>query len=186
MSDQPVRPKLILGHSTLAVEDMDRLVAFYTDVLGFHVTNRGPVGEDAEMAFLSQDPTSHHQLAFAAGIPVRKREFNMVDHLAFRTGSLDDLRRLRAALVKAGIEGINPITHGNAWSLYFDDPEDNGIEIYVDSPFHVAQPQGVGFDLDQSDEEIEQFTRDRFGDEPEFRPMAQWQKEFTKSLDQSE
>ncbi|MBW2445211.1 MAG: VOC family protein [Deltaproteobacteria bacterium] len=185
MSDQPARPRLILGHSTVAVKDMDRLVAFYVDVLGFHVTNRGPAGENAEIVFLSQDPAAHHQLALASGVPVRKREFNLLDHLAFRTGSLDDLRRFRAALLKAGIEGINPVTHGNAWSLYFDDPEGNGIEIYVDSPFHVAQPQVLGFDLDQSDEEIAQFTRDTFGDKAEFRPMAQWQEEFTKRLDQS-
>jgi catechol 2,3-dioxygenase-like lactoylglutathione lyase family enzyme len=183
MTDTTARPRLTLGHSTIAVRDLDRLVAFYRDVLGFHLTNRGPIGE-GEMAFLSQDPSVHHQIAMVAGVPVAERSFRLVDHLAFRTGSLDDLRRLRAALVEAGVEEITPLCHGNAWSLYFDDPEGNGIECYVDSPFHVAQPQGKGFDLDRSDEEIAQATREQFATEPEFRPMAQWQEEFEKLLDQ--
>jgi catechol-2,3-dioxygenase len=184
MSERSTRPRLTLGHSTLAARDLDALVAFYRDVLGFQVTNRGPVGE-AEMAFLSQDPSAHHQIAMVAGVPVKDRSFHMVDHLAFRTGTLDDLRRLRAALVEAGIEGINPICHGNAWSLYFDDPEGNGIECFVDSPFHVAQPQARAFDLDASDEEIARATREEFGAEPEFRSMAEWQEEFAKRLEQS-
>ncbi|MCP4040210.1 MAG: VOC family protein, partial [bacterium] len=160
------------------------LVAFYCDVLGFRVTNRGPVGE-AELAFLSQDPSLHHQIAIVRGVPVPDRAFHMVDHLAFRAGALDDLRQIRSALLEAGVEDIIPISHGNAWSLYFDDPEGNGIEIYVDSPFHVAQPQGKSFDLDQSDEAIEQTTRKQFGDEPEFRPMAQWRAAFVKALETS-
>ncbi len=182
MSDKTDRPRLTLGHSTLAARDMDALVTFYSDVLGFHVTNRGPVGEDAELAFMSQDPEHHHQIAMVRGVPVPDRTLHLVDHLAFRTGTLDDLRRFRSALLAAGIEGITPICHGNAWSIYFDDPEGNGIEIYVDSPFHVAQPAAEPYDLDQSDEEIEQATREMFADKPEFRPMAEWREEFGKRL----
>ena len=184
MPERSTRPRLTLGHSTLAARDLDGLVAFYCDVLGFHVTNRGPVGE-ADIAFLSQDPSAHHQIAMVTGVPVADRSFHMVDHLAFRTGTLDDLRRLRAALLEAGVEGITPICHGNAWSLYFNDPEGNGIECYVDSPFHVAQPQGKGFDLDQSDEEIAQATREQFGTEPEFRPMAAYRAEKAKDFGES-
>jgi len=185
MSKKASPPRLTLGHSTLAARDLDGLVAFYCDVLGFHVSNRGPVGENAEMAFLSQDPSCHHQIAMVSGAPVPERAFAMVDHLAFRTGTLDDLRALRAALVEAGVEGILPMCHGNAWSLYFTDPEGNGIECYVDTPFHVAQPQAKPYDLDQSDEEIVKTTREQFGSEPEFRPMAEWQEEFARLLERA-
>ncbi len=179
-------PRLTLGHSTIAARDLDAQIAFYRDVLGFHVTNRGPAGPggEAELAFLSQDPSVHHQIAMVSGVPVPDRSFHMVDHLAFRTGNLDDLRCLRAALLEAGVE-ITPICHGNAWSLYFNDPEGNGVECYVDSPFHVAQPAAKPFDLDQSDDEIERATREQFEAEPEFRPMAEWQEEFTKRLDRA-
>ena len=107
----------------------------------------------------------------------------MVDHLAFRTGSLDDLRAIRARLTEAGVEGIIPICHGNAWSLYFNDCEGNGVECFVDTPFHVAQPFAQGYDLDQSDEEILETTRKLVEDQPEYRPMAQWQEEFAASLE---
>lgn len=184
MPDRSTRPRLLLSHSTLAARDLDALIAFYCDVLGFHVTDRGPAGE-GEIAFLSQDPTVHHQIAMTGGAPVPDRAFVMVDHLAFRTGSLDDLRTLRAALVAAGVEGILTICHGNAWSLYFQDPEGNGVECFVDTPFHVAQPSAQGFDLDQSDAEIERATRKQFEGEPGFRPMAEWRKDLTERLGRS-
>ena len=185
MASTNPKPRLTLAHSTLAARDLDTLVAFYTDVLGFHVTNRGPVGDDVELAFLSQDPNNHHQIAMVGGVAAPDPEFVMVDHLAFRTGSLDDLRTIRANLLDSGMEmeKIHHITHGNAWSLYFKDPEGNGVECFVDSPFHVSQPHGGGFDLDQSDEEIRASTEAAVADDPEFRPMSEWQAEFATLLD---
>jgi catechol 2,3-dioxygenase len=182
MQETTDNPQLTLGHSTLLANDMDLLISFYCDALGFQVTNRGPVGENAELAFLSQDPAHHHQIAMVSGSPVPDKAFMMMDHLAFRTGTLDDLRTLREKLTAAGVEDILPISHGNTWSLYFTDPEGNGVECYIDTPFHVAQPAGETYDLDQSDEEILEFTREKFCNAPEFRPMAQWQQEFEESL----
>ena len=185
MSTQTTTPRLSLSHSTLAARDLDRLVAFYCDVLGFQVTNRGDVPGGSEIAFLSQDPTDHHQIAMVGGAEVHDRAFVMVDHLAFRTGSLDDLRAIRARLGEAGIEGIIPICHGNAWSLYFSDCEGNGLECFVDTPFHVAQPFAQPYDLDQSDAELLESTRKLIEDQPEFRPMAEWQEEFATRLAKS-
>ncbi len=177
-------PRLVLGHTTLAARDLDRLSAFYCDVLGFHVTNRGPVPGGSELAFLSQDPTAHHQIAMVGGLEPPSADFVLVDHLAFRTSTLDDLREIRANLVEAGVEGIIPICHGNAWSLYFNDIEGNGVECYVDTPFHVAQPFGEGLDLDRSNEEILETTRELLESKPEFQPMASWQEAFSKKLDE--
>ena len=183
MNEEKSTLRLTLGHTTLAARDLDRLSAFYCDVLGFHVTDRGPVPGGSELAFLSQDPSVHHQIAMVGGGEVPDSAFVLVDHLAFRTGTLDDLRALRANLVEAGVEGIIPICHGNAWSLYFSDCEGNGVECYVDTPFHVAQPFGQGFDLDKSDEEILAATRELIKSEPEFQPMAEWQEKFAKRLE---
>jgi catechol 2,3-dioxygenase len=185
MTEAKTAPRLTLGHTTLAARDLDRLSAFYCDVLGFHVTNRGPVPGGSEIAFLSQDPDAHHQIAMVGGLEPPDAAFVMVDHLAFRTGTLDDLRALRAKLVTAGVEGILPICHGNAWSLYFHDCEGNGVECFVDTPFHVAQPFAQGFDLDQGDEEIVEATRKLIESEPEFRSMAEWREEFSRRLEQS-
>ena len=185
MSTNQQFPRLALGHSTLAARDLDALVSFYCDALGFEVTNRGPVGDDGvEIAFLSQDPAAHHQIAMVGGLEAPPSGFVMVDHLAFRTGTLDDLRLIRSRLIAAGIDGILPIDHGNAWSLYFNDPEGNGVECYVDTPFHVAQPYGDQFDLDAADDQIEGTTRGKIEHDPEFRPMAEWQVDFARQLDQ--
>ena len=176
-------PRLTLGHATLAARDLEGLSAFYRDVLGFEITNRGPAGPDSELLFLSQDPGSHHQIAMTSGVGVADSAFVMVDHFAFRTETLDDLRSIHANLIAAGAEGILQICHGNAWSLYFSDCEGNGLECYVDTPFHVAQPFASGFELDQSDEEILKTTIELIESEPEFKPMAEWQKDFAKRLE---
>jgi catechol 2,3-dioxygenase len=182
MTAQTPTPRLTLAHATLAARDLDRLCAFYCDVLGFHVTNRGKAPDGAELAFLSQDVREHHQIAMVSGLSVPDSAFVLVDHMAFRTGTLDDLRVLRGRLQSAGIEGVIPICHGNAWSLYFSDCEGNGLECFVDTPFHVAQPFAHGFDLDQSDEAILESTRALIESEPEFQPMAEWRESFAKRL----
>ena len=64
-----------------------------------------------------------------------------------------------------------PLTHGNAWSVYFRDPEFNGVEVFIDTPWHVRQPQGEPLDLDKSNDEIVEMTRARFSAEPGFGPI---------------
>ncbi len=178
-------PRLSLGHVTLAAQDIERLAAFYCDVLGFHITNRGPVPDGSEIVFLSQDPQEHHQIAMVSGAAPRDRGFVMVDHLALRTDTLDDLRALRARLEDAGVEGVIPICHGNAWSLYFTDCEGNGVECFVDSPFHVAQPFADGLDLDLPDDEIVATTRRLVENAPEFQPLEEWRTAFARRLQSS-
>lgn len=180
-----VRPRLAIGHSTLAARDLPALRDFYCNVLGFEVTNYGPVPhQQQELVFLSQDPGAHHQIAMVAGAMMGNSDFVMVDHLAFRTGSLDDLRIIHANLIDAGIEDILQIDHGNAWSLYFSDPEGNGVETYVDTPFHVAQPYASTWDINATDAEIEANTRSELADKPEFQLMTDWSANFARRLDE--
>jgi len=168
-------PTLRLSHATLAVRDIDRMVAFYTEVLGFHVTNRGePMPGGGSMVFISQDPDEHHQIVMVEMADPANPEFMMLDHLAFRTGTLDDLRIFGDRLVAGGVTDVTPISHGNAWSLYFTDPEGNGVEVFIDSPFHVAQPYADGLDLSTSDDEIEATTREKLTGLPEFQSFAEW------------
>ena len=182
-SNSPRTPRLILGHATLAARDLDRLSTFYCDVLGFEITNRGPAGPDSELLFMSADPAHHHQIAMASGVGVADSAFVMVDHFAFRTETLDDLRSIHANLIAGGVEGILQICHGNSWSLYFSDCEGNGLECYVDTPFHVAQPFASGFELGQSDEEILKTTIELIDSAPEFKPMVEFQEDLAKRLE---
>ncbi|MCY4229971.1 MAG: VOC family protein [Alphaproteobacteria bacterium] len=161
---------LAWSHIVLYVEDKERMLAFYTDMLGFEVTDRGPVrlNDDREIVFLSQDPEEHHQIALLDG-RTESGPSNSVNHAAFRIDNLAALRKISVALEAEGIS-YNPRTHGNSWSIYFEDPERNGIEIFCNTPWKVAQPQTVAWDPALSDDELVLWTEQRFRDEPGFAP----------------
>lgn len=167
---------LEFAHAVVYVVDMDEMVDFYSDVLGFHVTDRGLVAGDGspEIVFLSNNPTHHHQLAF---LNVRKeaKASNSVNHLAFRADDLDAVKSTISALEADGrATKLAPRTHGNAWSVYFSDPEENGVEIFCDSPFHVAQPQGRPWDISLDETALIEWTRGEFADEPRFGPIEEF------------
>jgi len=164
------------SHAVVYVRDLENMLDFYTNVLGFQVTDRGPLGDPngPEIVFMSQVETDHHQLAF---LPVRKGEedSNSVNHFAFRVDSLDDIREMNGRLIADGrATEINPLTHGNAWSVYFSDPEGNGIELFCDSPWHVSQPQVRPWDIGQSNEAVVAATRAEFQKEPGFGPIDEF------------
>jgi len=162
--------KLSWSHAVLYVHDLDKMLNFYTTVLGFEVTDRGPMGPNApDIVFLSQDADEHHQLAMLA---VRKDEApsNSVNHFAFRVQNFSDVTALNNRL--AGMDGINvsPLSHGNTLSIYFNDPEGNGLEVFWDTPWHVAQPQGKRWDTSLDETRALAWVETNFGDEPSFEP----------------
>ena len=182
MSESP-SARLSLSHATVAVRDLDAMLDFYCDVLGFVVTNRGEVGDGSQMAFISQDPTEHHQMVFVSGLPETEHQFVMADHMAFRTGTLDDLRAIGVRLDEAGGEACMASKHISACAVSLNDPEGNGLECFVDSPFHVAQPFADGLDLSADDATIEAETRTKIEGDAEFQPMVDWQTAFRARLD---
>jgi catechol-2,3-dioxygenase len=168
------------SHAVLYVRDLSAMVDFYGDVLGFSVSDRGPLMGDKggpEIVFMSQVPEDHHQIAF---LPTRQDEDrpNSVDHFAFRVSGLSEVREMIALLRKDGrAQEINTITHGNAWSVYFKDPEGNGIEVFCDTPWHVAQPALIPWDENATDEELHATTRAHFQDRESFGPMEEYVRE---------
>ena len=51
---------IALSHFEIRARDLPRIEAFYTQVLGFAVTDRSPEGAHP-MVFLSAHPGEHHQ-----------------------------------------------------------------------------------------------------------------------------
>jgi len=178
------RPRLEVAHAVMYVHDVDAMIDFYSNTLGFELMDRGPLGRN-EIVFLSQSATDHHQVAFITGRE-EPSPSNSVNHVAFRSsGSLDDLRALKKTLeADAAVTQIVPLCHGNAWSVYFRDPEFNGVEVFIDTPWHVAQPQGEPLDLGMSNDEIVANTLDHFATEPEFGPIEEFYKRRAEHIAQ--
>lgn len=172
---------LKLSHAFINVADLDKVVPFYTDVLGFQVTDRGLLRGEVEAVFMSQDPENHHQIALANTLKGGEATRNMA-HVAFRMETIGDLRDLKKRLASEGIDVRREVSHGNAWSLYFTDPEGNGVECFVDTPFHVSQPQGKPTDIDLDDDALLEKTRADFQDEPEFGAYTDWQEALRRKL----
>jgi catechol 2,3-dioxygenase len=103
--------------------------------------------------------------------------------MSFFVDQLNDLRRIEKRLIEHNITSITPITHGNAWSIYSHDPEGNGLEIYMDTPWHVPQPHGKPFDLSLSDQEIYEYTENLIKENPSFSSQEAWRKTMSSKLD---
>lgn len=177
--------KLKWSHAVVLVRDMENMLDFYTNVLEFQITDRGPLGapDAPEIVFMSQVDTDHHQMAFMAGARDENPP-NSVNHFAFRVDSLDDVKQMNERLEKDGrVKNRLPLTHGNAWSIYFSDPEGNGLEVFCDTPWHVQQPQVKTWSLDKSNDEIIEETRRAFESEPGFGPIDDFYRARTRVLD---
>jgi catechol 2,3-dioxygenase len=166
-----------LSHVALLAHDVPKMERFYGDVLGLRVSDRGISGRLAcEMAFMSGTATVHHQLVLIAAQHDGETA-SRINHMAFTVGSLAALRAVRDRAIASGVATIRQSDHGNAWSVYFSDPEGNEIEVFVPTPFHVPQPHGRPLDLDRSDEAVLAETELACRQSPGFLTRAQWEEQ---------
>lgn len=168
-------PNVTLRHVGLFVTDIEAVVDFYTGVLGFTVSDRGPFRGE-EIVFLTRDPDEHHEIVVMSGRPAGS--FGTVNQISFRAGTLADVRATFELVTQAGLERVDPVDHGNALSVYFWDPEDNRIEVYIPTPWYVSQPNRTPLDFTLSDEEIWAANADKCRADPSFRTAKEWQADF--------
>jgi len=129
----PIDPRVGVGHVHLKVSDLDRAVRFYTQALGFEVTQL--YGDQA--AFLSAGGYHHHvglnTWESRGGSPPPPGATGLY-HVAFlypdRAALARAYRRLRENSVL--LDGASD--HGVSEALYLRDPDGNGIELYWDRP----------------------------------------------------
>ena len=123
--------QLTWSHAVIYVHD-EAIMLDFTPVYSALKLPIRPLADNApDIIFLSQCATEHHQLAM---VPVRQNTdaSNSVNHFAFRVGEFTDLAFARRLGDMDGIQ-INPISHGNTLSIYFNDPEGNGLEVFWDT-----------------------------------------------------
>jgi catechol 2,3-dioxygenase len=120
----------LLGHVVIKVRDQQRAEAFYNGVLGIPIAARY-----SEMSVTFFTLGNHHDFAVVAiGDDADDAPENSVGlvHVAFKIG--DSIEELREAKLKLETDGVKVAVrdHRVSKSLYFDDPDGNTIELYVD------------------------------------------------------
>ncbi len=119
-----------LGHVHIKVSDLDEAAEFYTGLFGLKVVEK--VGNS--YAFLSFGK-SHHDIALQnVGSGARKpgeRDIGLY-HFAIEMESEKELAEVYFKLEKEGVE-CSPVDHGISKSIYLEDLDGNGIEVYVDT-----------------------------------------------------
>ena len=142
-----------LSHVVLYVNDLDKMVAFYRDVLGLVKYRENP----GRMVFLTADPNiEDHQLALTKG---REGNANIIAHIAWRVDAPAEVKEFYERFKAQGVPIDHCVSHayeemGNTVSCYFLDPEGNRLEIYALVAERDDKRINRPLDLDKSIDEI--------------------------------
>jgi catechol 2,3-dioxygenase len=136
MQTDPIHPAVRVGHVHLRVADLDRSLAFYRDALGLGVTSDArELGIDA--LFLAAGDYHHHiglnTLESAGGSSPPPGHTGLY-HVALVYPDRRELARALRRLLDHGVAIDHATDHGGTVSIYLDDPDGNGIELYYDRP----------------------------------------------------
>lgn len=129
--NKPISAGVRIGHVHLKVADIDRALAFYCDVLGFHLTQR--YGRQA--AFIASGDYHHHiglnTWESKGGQPPAPGTTGLY-HLAILYPTRPDLADALQRLIDNNIPLDGATDHGVSEALYLRDPDQNGVELYWD------------------------------------------------------
>lgn len=123
-----------LGHVVFYVKDLERSLAFYRDVVGFHEVGR-TFGDRA--VALTSGRTHHELLLIEVGdVPGPQSGMRRgLYHIGIKIGdSLDELRAAKGELENRDMSISGMSDHTVTQSLYLHDPDGNEVELYVDVP----------------------------------------------------
>ena len=135
-----------IGHVNLRVADQEVSKRFYRDVLGFLIAEEDPdhggvfmtLGDNFHTLDIGQHPSPENA-------PRPQRGQIGLAHIAFKVASYAALREAYAHLLQTGVEIQRATDHVCQRSLYFTDPDGNGLEIYYEMPNALALfPNGRG------------------------------------------
>ncbi|GAA1863654.1 VOC family protein [Pseudonocardia alni subsp. carboxydivorans] len=121
-------PAVRLNHAVLFVTDLERSIAFWTQVFDMEVAAREP---RADAAFLRLARSgNHHDLGLfgiGATAPRPGRAVGLY-HLAWQVDTIDELEQAHLTLAELGALG-GQSSHGATKSVYGADPDGNEFEV---------------------------------------------------------
>ena len=123
-----------LGHVALNTPKLEESLAYYTDVLGFTVTEHSNDGA----VYLRTDVDHHNIILYPA-------MESGIHHLALQLGGNTSLREAESQLRDQGIKVtlMTDAQPGIAELLEFTDPEGYIVQLYRDGTLASAAPSGV-------------------------------------------
>jgi catechol 2,3-dioxygenase len=136
-----VHPKL--QHYGLATANLEPMLDWYRKVLGMTVNHRSAAPGGAQngrpfsaFAFVSNDEVDHRIVLFeipgAVSDPDKSRHTGL-QHIAFECATCDELLGTYARLKGLGILPVWAADHGLGTSFYYEDPDQNVVEINVNN-----------------------------------------------------
>ncbi len=144
-------PVIELGHTGLWVHDLEKMRDFYERVLGLTVTDED---EEQGIVFLSARPdVEHHEFVLQRGraAPPGSR---LPHQVSWRVDSVETLQTYHHRFKEEGVPVQQEVTHGNAYGIYFFDPEGNRGEVYLRIDRDVRQPFRKSLNLEQPVDEV--------------------------------
>ncbi|MBI3129564.1 MAG: VOC family protein [Candidatus Tectomicrobia bacterium] len=197
---RPARPFEGIQHVAIKVSDIERSLRFYTEVLGFSVSEirqpgEHPVLPDVGLCFIRCTGLHHDiNLVFRRGRDPELEALPKIDqgttkdlgihHFALRVRDRAEFNGWEAWLRENGIAIVRgPVVHspthpegdgtwGENRALYFCDPDGHRIEIFCEMA--EMDPRTNGIDPRWYAERLRQDGQDpsRFPPAPPFRPVA--------------
>lgn len=144
-------PILGLGHTGFWVYDLEKMRDFYERVVGLTVTDEDE--EEGIVFFSAQPAVEHHEFVLQRGrtAPLGTK---LPHQVSFRVDSVQTLQEYHYRFKREGIPVQQEVTHGNAYGIYFFDPEGNRCEVYLRIDRDVRQPYRKSLNLEQSVDEV--------------------------------
>jgi catechol 2,3-dioxygenase len=123
------RAPVHIGAVGMMVRDLDRLTAYYRDMLGLTVREYTP-----HVAILGAGGVTLLELIHKPdALPDDPREAGLY-HTAFLMPTRADLARWILHVAKNRVPITGASDHHVSEAIYLDDPEGNGVEVYFDRP----------------------------------------------------
>ena len=129
------KPKRV-GHLVLNVKDLEASTKFYTEILGFEISKSNPTG-----TFLSCGKIHHDLALFQAAedaAPVTPGGLGL-NHMALQVEDFEMLTEYYHRLSELGVKIDRTIDHQMTKSIYLQDPDGNGIELFCNTFYDPSE-----------------------------------------------
>ena len=144
-----VQPKRV-GHVVLNVKDVEASTKFYTDIIGFQIAKQSDTA-----TFLTCGKIHHDLALFQSKQPdVKIKDGLGLTHMALQVEDFDMLTKYWEKLMQNDITIDRTTDHGMTSSIYLEDPDGNGIELFCNNQENPADGLAIMGDPSRENTEL--------------------------------